>query len=225
MSKPKIHNNFPTKENAITFTDDPTTVFDDGLWVDDAIDNVIHRIVAVFPGISGTSTTNIVQKDMFEELHIGLTGITAYFDFEGYDLDFYLVWVNQNITDPTKTNRVVQKVYGNASATSSPAWTRNIPGYQEQWRHPRDSSQWFEPTIKFEFDTRPVETQGHTTFGSWQPIIFFYNRKPLRDGGVGRIGPPGPAGPAGPPGPAGPRGLPGERGPSGYSPTPSKVCY
>lgn len=212
MSKPKIHNNFPGQEGNVTFADDPKVVFDDGLWVDDAIDNVIHRVVAVFPAISGTASSNVIQKDMFKELHIGLTGITAYFDFEGYVISFLLVWVNQNITDPTKTNRTVQKVYGGYGTRI------RVPAYRELWRHPRDSSQWFEPTIQFEMDTQPVETQGHSTYGSWQPMIFFYNLKAMRLGGIGPMGPKGDTGPMGPRGPSGAMGPPGE---STFVPEPS----
>lgn len=219
---PIIHNNFPYTQGDITTSTDPGFVFAHGLYVDDAIENVIHRVVAVFPGALGSKGSFVQKDDLWTSLEVTLDMISAYFLNEGYDLDFYLVWIDQHEHDPTKINRQVQKIYGSA--------TPDTPSYQEVWINPRDATAFKEPTIRFQFNTQAPETVGHSGFGSWQPIIFFYNRAPLRSGAAGPPGPMGPAGPQGPEGPqgpVGPRGPPGEGGTGGggcYCPSKDKVC-
>lgn len=215
-----------SKQEGEFLTDHSENVYFPGMYVDDPINDRIHRIVVVWPHTSASRISSPNEANMAANVGVTISDVNRRFQnnrinnnssdtFWGYRISGWLKWTSRNIKDGRvkMLNNMIMPGYREGSPDLPPDKKNK---YWINWKYSdREIA-----NLGFGFNDQapnPDVLSDHE-LGNWQAVFFFYNNANSVNGGKGEKGDKGDKGDTGdrgPTGPAGPEGLPGLPGPQG----------
>lgn len=212
-----------SKQEGEFLSDHSENVYFPGMYVDDPINDRIHRIVVVWPHTSATRIKSENEANMLVNVGVSLSDINRRFQnhrinnnssdtFWGYRISGWIKWTSRNIHDG-RMKMVNEPINTGYRQVTPDRFPDRINKYWINWRYYDKEV----ANLGFGFNDQAPNPDILTDheLGNWQAVFFFYNNANSVNGGKGEKGDKGDTGDRGPTGPAGPEGLPGLPGPQG----------